>query len=85
MAILLKHPDWRMPSYRITKGDGNGQYIDVCCLNEDLYDESTGEPINDEVREMDNCIDKKTWNPEKFDELWNKLNKSGYFVADLYD
>ena len=84
MAIILTNPDWKLPDIRIPKGGGSS-YNDVQCLNEHLYDVQTGEPINDEVKEMDACVDKKTWDPVRFDELWNKLNESGYFVSDMYN
>lgn len=84
MAIIIKSSDWKLPQYKITPGDKNGDYTEVQCLNSHLYDDVTGEPINDVVKEMDSYIDKKTWNPEKFDELWSKLNESNYFISDLY-
>lgn len=52
-------------------------YDRIKCLNEELYDYKTGEPLNEEVKEMDKCIE-KGWNPERFIELFNKLNKSDF-------
>lgn len=38
-----------------------------------FYDPETGEPINNKVQEMDDCIEKR-WNPEKFIRLYNELH-----------
>jgi len=36
------------------------------------YDAKTGEPLTDDIKELEDAID--NWNPEKFEKYWNKLD-----------
>lgn len=60
-------------TYVLTYKDVIGDYCDLQAHMEDLYDYKSGEPINEEVKKMDDCI-LKDWQPQLFEELFYKLN-----------
>jgi hypothetical protein len=62
-------------TYVLTYKDKTGDYCDLQAYMENLYDYYSGEPINEEVKKMDNCI-LKDWNPDLFEELFYKLTKN---------
>ena len=80
--ICVRHL-YRSGVYVLTFEDKTGNYCDLLALPcfEELYDWNTGEPVTDEVKEMDDCILKR-WNPELFRKLFNKLNPNGELVID---
>jgi hypothetical protein len=62
-------------TYVLTHKDKTGDYCDLQAYLENLYDYISGEPINQEVAKMDDCI-LKDWNSELFEELFYKLAKN---------
>lgn len=60
-------------TYVLSFKDETGGYCDLQARMEHLYDYDSGEPINDEVKQMDDCI-LKEWNPSLFEQLFYKLN-----------
>jgi len=62
-------------TYVLSHKDITGDYCDLQARMEDLYEDQSGDPINEEVEKMDNCI-LKDWNPILFKELFYKLNKN---------
>ncbi len=60
-------------TYTLTFKDKTGHYLDLQCSMEELYDHKSGDPINERVKEMDDCI-LKEWNPDKFQKLFYELN-----------
>jgi hypothetical protein len=62
-------------TFVLTLRDKTGDYLSLQEHLDYLYDFDSGDPINDRVRQMDDCILEK-WNPELFEEIFNELNRN---------
>ncbi len=60
-------------AYILIFKDKTGDYLDLQCRMKELYDYKSGDPINEKVKEMDDCI-LEEWNPDKFEKLFYELN-----------
>jgi hypothetical protein len=60
-------------TYVLTHKDKTGDYCDLQANMLNLYDYDLGEPISEEVKQMDNCI-LKDWDSDLFEKLFYKLN-----------
>ena len=82
MEILITHTYSRDLVYVISKTD-KSDYVDVMGrIYPEMYDDDEN-PLSENVREMDECIQK--WNPIKFITLFNNLmtDKNKDFIATI--
>jgi hypothetical protein len=73
MKVFIHHK-WEGRSYCLTDTD-DSDWVDLTGSGlEDFYDYKTGEPISDEIIEIEKCIAEKDF--DKFIELFNKFARN---------
>ncbi len=85
MRIYIKHRTEPADTmlYRISRKDTDDYDWVMSLLNIELYDHYEGEPINEKVKEMDDCV-LTEWNPNRFCELFEEIgNKKWKAYVDL--
>lgn len=85
MRIYLKHRTEPADTilYRISQKDTDDYDWVKSLIILELYDPIEGEPINEKVKEMDDCV-LVNWNPKRFCELFEEIgNKDWKAYVDL--
>ena len=73
MKVLIKNGSEVL--YVLSHKNDDDYLMMQCNLMESFYDSETGDPINEKVQQLDDCIETK-WNPKKFVKLYNELNNN---------